>query len=477
MADILEEIVAWKRLEVEQRKEAVPQRALYEAVERMMDDGMPQRSMRRALTESATGIIAEFKRKSPSKGWIKEEGRAEDIPASYACHGAAALSILTDEKFFGGSPHYIRTARPLVEVPILRKDFIIDEYQLFEARHIGADAVLLIAADLRRDECRTLIHTAHEIGLEVLLELHDEAELDYADLDADMLGVNNRHLGTFVTDVAQSFHLAARLPHDRVLVSESGIGSPDTILRLRQVGFRGFLMGEHFMRAKNPGEALAKFIGSLSPNPSPIEKGVKVCGMREGENIRAVEALNPQWMGFICWEGSARCVSGIPTYLPQTCKRVGVFVNPKTGYVRQRTDELHLQCLQLHGQETPEQCTALHRLTDLPVIKAIPVATAEDIARARTYNNVEGVEMLLFDTRSDVAGGSGRHFDWTLLQTYDGDTPFLLSGGIGPQDAARIKKLRHPRMAGIDLNSRFETAPGVKDIDTLREFIDEIRKA
>ena len=230
MADILEEIVAWKR---------------------------------RALAQSATGIIAEFKRKSPSKGWIREEGRAEEIPASYARHGASALSILTDEKFFGGSPDFIRTARPLVETPILRKDFIIDEYQLFEARLIGADAVLLIAADLRQDECRTLIHTAHEIGLEVLLELHDEAELDYANLDAEMLGVNNRHLGTFITDVAQSFRLAARLPQDRVLVSESGISSLETILRLRQAGFRGFLIGEHFMRAEDPGKALEQLIAGI----------------------------------------------------------------------------------------------------------------------------------------------------------------------------------------------------------------------
>lgn len=263
MADILEEIVAWKRRELEQRRKAIPSRTLYEAVERMMDADAGRRSMSRALAQSATGIIAEFKRKSPSKGWIREEGRAEEIPASYARHGASALSILTDEKFFGGSPDFIRTARPLVETPILRKDFIIDEYQLFEARLIGADAVLLIAADLRQDECRTLIHTAHEIGLEVLLELHDEAELDYADLDAEMLGVNNRHLGTFITDVAQSFCLAARLPQDRVLVSESGISSLETILHLRQAGFRGFLIGEHFMRAEDPGKALEQLIAGI----------------------------------------------------------------------------------------------------------------------------------------------------------------------------------------------------------------------
>ena len=206
------------------------------------------------------------------------------------------------------------------------------------------------------------------------------------------------------------------------------------------------------------------------------EIAIKVCGMREGENIRAVEALGPQWMGFICWSGSARCVTSPPTYLPERCLRVGVFVNPEAAYVRQKAAELHLQCLQLHGQETPELCTALHRLTSLPVIKALPVGSAEDLARARIYNKVEGVDMLLFDTRSDAAGGSGRQFDWTLLDAYDGELPFLLSGGIGPQDAPRIKALRHPRLAGIDLNSRFETAPAVKDTDTLSTFINEIKE-
>ena len=189
MKDVLEEIVAHKRIEVAGQKEQVPARQLYAVVEKMMDDGVEGRSMSKALSEDAHGIIAEFKRKSPSKGWIKEEGKPEVIPPSYQQNGAAALSILTDEEYFGGSMDFVRTARPLVSIPILRKDFIIDEYQLFQARQIGADAVLLIAADLKKQEVKSLTALAHELKLEVLLEMHSPQELDYAELDVDMLAL------------------------------------------------------------------------------------------------------------------------------------------------------------------------------------------------------------------------------------------------------------------------------------------------
>jgi indole-3-glycerol phosphate synthase len=263
MKDILEEIVAHKRIEVAEQKEQMPPRKLYAEVERMMAEGVSKHSLSQALAQDDFGIIAEFKRKSPSKGWIKEDGKPEVIPPSYEKAGAAALSILTDEMYFGGQMDFVRKARPLVNLPILRKDFIIDEYQLFQARHIGADAVLLIAADLSKQEVRTLTALAHELGLEVLLELHSEHELDYADIPVDAVGVNNRNLGTFVTDVQNSFRLAARLPQDRVLVSESGISNPETIKLLREAGYRGFLIGETFMKTDDPGQALKNFISQL----------------------------------------------------------------------------------------------------------------------------------------------------------------------------------------------------------------------
>jgi indole-3-glycerol phosphate synthase len=219
--------------------------------------------MKTSLEASASGIIAEFKRKSPSKGWIKEDGTAVIIPASYSENGASAVSILTDEKYFGGNLKFIKNARNSVTCPILRKDFIIDEYQLYQARGIGADAVLLIAADLTKAECSSLAYKAHELGLETLLEIHSESELEYVGDNIDMVGVNNRNLGTFHTDVENSYRLASMLPKNYVLVSESGISNPDTVSELRAAGFRGFLIGETFMKTPNPGDALREFISKI----------------------------------------------------------------------------------------------------------------------------------------------------------------------------------------------------------------------
>lgn len=262
MKDILEEIVAHKRMEVEQFKRSISPTMLYDAVEKMADQ--PVASMRKSLMESESGIIAEFKRKSPSKGWIKEQGRAEEIPLSYQQNGASALSILTDEEYFGGRDTFIKTARESgVTLPVLYKNFVVDEYQLFQARLCGASAVLLIAADLKLDECRSLLRIAHKLNLEVLLEMHAESELDYAALEPDMCGINNRNLGTFITDIQNSYRLAELLPKDACKVSESGISDPQTVRELRNVGFRGFLIGETFMKAENPGDALRLFIEKM----------------------------------------------------------------------------------------------------------------------------------------------------------------------------------------------------------------------
>ena len=263
MKDVLDEIVAHKRLEVAAFKEQLPPSRLYQLVEGIVETPLP--SMRQALLDSPTGIIAEFKRKSPSKGWIKEEGKANEIPLSYQKNGASAISILTDENYFGGKDDFIKVARESgVTVPILYKNFIIDEYQLFQARLCGASAVLLIAADLSIVECKSLIRLSHELGLEVLLEMHEERELDYAELEPDMYGINNRNLGTFVTDVQNSFRLASRLPNDVCKVSESGISHPDTVKMLKMAGFNGFLIGENFMRTDNPGLSLQEFISKLN---------------------------------------------------------------------------------------------------------------------------------------------------------------------------------------------------------------------
>jgi indole-3-glycerol phosphate synthase len=293
MQDILEQIIATKREEVAALKAArvpggfaagtavpsagsvPPIAAAIPAAGSVFPAAVPRPSLRAALLSSPTGIIAEFKRRSPSKGWIKEEGRADVIPMSYQQNGAAALSILTDEHYFGGHDNFIRMARQSgVTLPILYKNFVIDEAQLHEAASCGASAVLLIAACLSIQECGTLLHTAHELGLEVLLEMHDERELEYATLGPDLCGINNRNLGSFVTDVNNSFRLAEKLRAATVssgspagapvLVSESGISDPAIVLELRAAGFRGFLIGETFMKAPDPGQALSHFISELN---------------------------------------------------------------------------------------------------------------------------------------------------------------------------------------------------------------------
>lgn len=244
MQDILQQIIATKHQELDRLCAKKP-------------------SLREALLQSETGIIAEFKRRSPSKGWIKEEGRADVIPLAYQQNGAAALSILTDEHYFGGSDDFIRLARQSgVTLPILYKNFVIDEAQLYAAALCGASAVLLIAACLTKVQCKSLMDKAHALGLEVLLEMHAEHELEYADLGPDLCGINNRNLGSFVTDVENSFRLAELLPKDAVKVSESGISDSATVRALRSAGFRGFLIGENFMKTPDPGLALREFISA-----------------------------------------------------------------------------------------------------------------------------------------------------------------------------------------------------------------------
>lgn len=245
MADILEQIVVSKREEMALLRSKKP-------------------SLREALLASPSGIIAEFKRRSPSRGWIKEKGLAAEIPLSYQQNGAAAISILTDRQYFAGHPRFIIEAREAgVDIPILFKNFVVDPLQVYEAALCGASAVLLIAACLTKEECRRLTILAHELGLEVLLEMHDERELEYIETGPDLCGINNRHLGTFTTDVETSFRLAELLPEDTVKVSESGINNPQAISRLRSVGYRGFLIGECFMREPQPGLALKEFIAQI----------------------------------------------------------------------------------------------------------------------------------------------------------------------------------------------------------------------
>jgi indole-3-glycerol phosphate synthase len=258
--DILETIVANKRLELSHQKQVVPVTSL---------EGSPMFdrqtiSLHDQLAGSGTGgIIAEFKRKSPSGGMIHADADPVNIARGYIQAGATGLSVLTDEKYFAGRQEDLVRVRETAEKPVLRKDFIIDEYQVIEARAWGADVILLIAAILDKERVRDLSVLASSLGLEILLEIHQETELEVLNEHIDIVGVNNRDLKRMVTDVKTSLVLSEKIPADFMKISESGISDPGTILKLKEHGFRGFLIGEYFMQHEDPAEACRALIEGL----------------------------------------------------------------------------------------------------------------------------------------------------------------------------------------------------------------------
>jgi indole-3-glycerol phosphate synthase len=261
MSDILDRIIADKKLEVRQRKAET-------SIERLKKSPFFNRtplSLKKSLNKKdASGIIAEFKRMSPSAGRINRNADPVDITQGYVHAGASALSILTDHKYFAGSRDDLMRAREVNKCPILRKDFMIDPYQVLEAKAIGADAILLIASVLNNSTINQLALGAHDLGMEVILEIHDPSELAYLNRHIDIVGVNNRNLKEMETDVHISIDLAGKIPEEMLMISESGIHDPETINYLKELGYRGFLIGEYFMKHDKPDKACRKFIKKLS---------------------------------------------------------------------------------------------------------------------------------------------------------------------------------------------------------------------
>ncbi len=258
--DILEKIIEHKRSTLPLRKGLMPP-AVLEKFPYFNRNCVSLVDRLRA--GESTGIIAEFKRKSPSKGIINATAHVEEVTRDYERFGAAAISVLTDDHFFGGSSEDLMEARDTVNIPLLRKDFIIDEYQLLEAKAIGADIILLIAACLTPPEVKMLAASAKSLGLEVLLELHDEEEFEHICDDTELIGINNRSLKTFEVNLDRSLAMAAKIPQGKCKIAESGISDVEQIKLFKQHGFSGFLMGENFMKEKNPGEAFRIFASKL----------------------------------------------------------------------------------------------------------------------------------------------------------------------------------------------------------------------
>lgn len=258
---ILDKIIEKKKIEVAEAK----QRVSLEELERYpLFDRTCYSLKKSVLDPERTGIIAEYKRASPSKGLINGTSTVQEVVRSYQDAGASAISVLTDSDFFQGSLSDLEAARAVLQIPLLRKEFIIDVYQIAEAKAYGADIILLIAACLDSEEIETYADYAKSLGLNVLLEVHNEEELQRSLFDSiDAIGVNNRNLKDFVVDLNHSYDLVKQIPDNYIKVSESGISDPKTIQALRNAGFRGFLIGENFMKTEDPGRAIKEFISQL----------------------------------------------------------------------------------------------------------------------------------------------------------------------------------------------------------------------
>lgn len=260
MPTILEDIIAEKHREIATRSDKLPQELIEHMIAEMNET---PRGFYRALADKVAkgenAVIAEVKKASPSKGVIRENFNPVEIAISYEKHGAACLSVLTDEKFFQGSEAYLDAARDAVKLPVIRKDFIVDSYQVYESRAMGADCILLIAACLTHDEMQSLTSLAYELGMDVLIEVHNQAELDkVVGIPVRMLGINNRNLHTFDVDLQTTIKLAEQLPKELLVVTESGIATKDEVSLMNEHGIRSFLVGESFMRHAEPGEKLAE---------------------------------------------------------------------------------------------------------------------------------------------------------------------------------------------------------------------------
>ena len=261
MSTILDEIVANRREEVLKQIQLTSK----SEIESKTDFCSMRNSLsNKLIAPGSSGIIAEFKRRSPSKGVINDNVQPEIVTKGYADAGASGISVLTESHYFGGSvADFIAARKANPFTPMLRKDFIVNEYQLFESRLLKADVILLIAAVLGKEEISRFTSIAHDLGMEVLLELHDEDEIEKIDQKVDMIGINNRNLKDFKVDMERSIQLLGKLPGEAVKISESGLSDPETVDYLRSRGFNGFLMGENFMKTENPTVTCTNFISRL----------------------------------------------------------------------------------------------------------------------------------------------------------------------------------------------------------------------
>lgn len=483
--DFLSKIIAVKRQRVAEAKERWPLSpdVIRTCLKPKRADGFPH-SFNKALGRNQINLIAEFKRRSPSKGKISPDASPVAIARTYELAGAAAISVLTEEDHFGGSIGHLRRVREITRLPVLRKDFIIDEYQVYESAYMGADALLLIVAALNDETLTRLRVTAEdELGMDALVEVHTSNELDRAiSCGAKIIGVNNRNLRTFEVSVETSYRLAALAPTDAILVSESGL-TPQEVPRLRDVGYRGFLVGEALMRAPDPAQAIREFIGEPE-TPSSQSILVKVCGITNLEDARAAVAAGADMLGFNFYRRSPRFIEPdaarqiIATLRSEmqgvnpSVKMVGVFVNQTLTDVKLTAYQVGLDGIQLHGDEKVNYCRSFKLVEPFPLmIKVIPPGAPRDWGALSRYP----VDAFMIDANDpSLRGGTGRTADWTFAREAARQLPRLfLAGGLSPENVAEA--IAAVRPYAVDACSALELSPGKKDHARMKEFVAAVR--
>ena len=478
---ILDTIVEATKIRVAQEKQVEsPEAVKAAALALPSDTGFPFEAV---LRQQDFNFICEVKKASPSKGIIAEHFPYLDIAKEYEVAGAAAISVLTEPDFFKGDKKYLQEIASTVKIPVLRKDFIIDEYQIYQAKVWGASAILLICACLDVPTLTKFRELADSLGLSSLVEAHDENEVQMAiDCGARIIGVNNRNLKDFTVDVQNSVRLRNLVQDDVIFVSESGLETPEDIQVLRDNNIGVALMGETFMRSPNKVEKLAYLYGSTYYTPK-----VKMCGISKVETIPAVVEAKPDYMGLVFAPSKRQVtVDQAKTLVEElhrgyaqkygsdtehdkndTIKTVGVFVNETVDNLVTIANEANLDAVQLHGDEDEAFIQSLKERTNVEIWKAVQIRSAAD---AEAWID-SSADMLLFDAyHKDERGGTGEVFDWSCLDEFE--RPFMLAGGIDSTNVARA--IRTVRSYGIDISSGIET-DGVKDNEKITAFTKLVR--
>ena len=464
---ILDRIVEATKIRVAQEKQVETLEAVKAAALALPSDtGFPFEA---ALRQQDFNFICEVKKASPSKGIIAEHFPYLDIAKEYEVAGAAAISVLTEPDFFKGDKKYLQEIASTVKIPVLRKDFIIDEYQIYQAKVWGASAILLICACLDVPTLTKFRELADSLGLSSLVEAHDEHEVQMAiDSGARIIGVNNRNLKDFTVDVQNSVRLRNLVEDDVIFVSESGLETPEDIQVLRDNNIGVALMGETFMRSPNKVEKLAYLYGSTYYTPK-----VKMCGISKVDTIPAIVEAKPDYMGLVFAPSKRQVtVEQAKTLVDELhkhyeIKTVGVFVNETIENLLKIAEEVKLDVIQLHGDEDESFIQTLKEQSNVEVWKAVQVRSAADAEKWIDSS----ADMLLFDAyHKDERGGTGEVFDWSSLDAFE--RPFMLAGGMDSTNVARA--IRTVRPYGIDISSGIETE-GVKDDEKIKAFTHIVR--